>query len=310
MSENVEATTPGETHNIVIDPVGLISEIISNIADPRDIIRELISNASAKQVGAKRIEIRIYESDKGLSFTISDDGCGMNYTKNNKAPGRLDRFLNAAQGKQAGFESDEFGAKGLGAKLLYNSEFVEIETWDGGDSCYRIIFDNPRRTILEDKNLVNPTVYTIPADKHPTRKRGTSITVKGWAALQSITKEFKLDQIERYLRYFTVVGYTKPENRDPPLPEFVIRVGALQKVLKAGFPFISSDNKDVRTVTFGPITVEKLMQNGKKIRMSLKGGITVDTGKFQLSDLTGGVWLSVNGIPYFALTVIVQQDCQ
>ena len=56
----------------------------------------------------------------------------MNYTKDEKHPGRLDRFLNIAQGKQAGFSSDEFGAKGLGAKLLYNSKEVIIQTWDGG----------------------------------------------------------------------------------------------------------------------------------------------------------------------------------
>lgn len=113
MAREFEATGTSEEHRMIIDPVGFISEIINNIGDQRDIVRELISNASSKEVGAKKVDIRVYESDLGLAITVADDGCGMNYTKNDKAPGRLDKFLNAAQGKQAGFESDEFGAKGL-----------------------------------------------------------------------------------------------------------------------------------------------------------------------------------------------------
>src|SRR2546428_1226377 len=115
-------------HKLVVDPVGVIAEIISNITDERDVLRELLSNAAATEVKAEHITVSVYESDKGLSFTVQDDGVGMSYTKNEEKPGRLDKFLNVAQGKQGGFESDEFGAKGFGTKLLYNSKEVEVET--------------------------------------------------------------------------------------------------------------------------------------------------------------------------------------
>lgn len=83
MTNEIEVAEKTEEHKMIIDPVGFISEIINNVGDTRDIIRELISNAAAKEVGAKKVEIKVYESDKGLAITVSDDGKGMNYTKNN-----------------------------------------------------------------------------------------------------------------------------------------------------------------------------------------------------------------------------------
>jgi hypothetical protein len=301
MAREFEATETSEEHRMRIDPVGFVSEIINNIGDQRDIIRELLSNSASKEVDAKQVNVQIYESDLGLAITMSDNGCGMNYTKDDKNPGRLDKFLNAAQGKQAGFESDEFGAKGLGTKLLYNSESVEIETYDGGEFWHRVVMDRPYRTVIEDKKLAVPVVHTIRAAGYPGLKKGTKITVKGWARLPSIPRDFKVDRVERYLRYYTVIGYTRMETRSTPFPEFYVAVGATGKTMKAGFPFIIADEKaeDVRTLTFGPIAVERKTHSGRTVRMTLKGGITTDTGKFQLTEETGGVWLSVNGVPYF-----------
>ncbi|MGI0016948.1 MAG: ATP-binding protein, partial [Nitrososphaera sp.] len=208
MSDRFEEVAEiGKEHKIIVDPVGLISEIINNIADQRDIIRELISNAASKEVGAKKIKIRVYESDIGLAITVTDDGRGMNYTNDPKNPGRLDKFLNAAQGKQAGFQSDEFGAKGFGAKLLYNAERVEVETWDGGENAHRVILNEPRKNILDEKKLSTPYVSKISPVVLNVKGNGTSITVKGWGGNTSIPRDFKLDRLERYLRYYTVVGY-------------------------------------------------------------------------------------------------------
>jgi len=304
MPSEFQARDTAEEHRMIIDPVGFISEIINNIGDQRDIVRELLSNAAAKEVGAKKVNVRIYESDLGLAITVADDGRGMNYTKNDKMPGRLDKFLNAAQGKQAGFESDEFGAKGLGTKLLYNSEGVEIETYDGGEYWYRVIMDRPCKAILDDMKLVKPVVHTIPAAGYPGLKEGTKITVKGWARLQKIPKDFKFDRVERYLRYYTVIGYTrKIESRGVPFPEFWIAVSGQNKAMNAGFPFILADEEteEAKTVTFGPIEIEKKTPSDRIVRITLKGGITTETGKFHLTEGTGGVWLSVNGIPYFKL---------
>jgi len=297
-----ELTETGEEHKIIVDPVGLISEIINNIADPRDIIRELISNAASKEVGAKKIKIRVYESDMGLAITVVDDGHGMNYTNDPKNPGKLDKFLNAAQGKQAGFESDEFGAKGFGTKLLYNAERVEVETWDGGENAYRVILNEPRKNILDAKKLSTPIVSKVSLAVLNIKEKGTSITVKGWGGITSITRDFKVERLERFLRYYTVIGYTKIEKRNESLPEFELQIGGQLKVLNAGFPYIISDSKgDAKTVDFGPITIEKKTTLGKVVRITLKGGVTTETGKFDLTEDRGGVWLSVNGIPYFKL---------
>jgi hypothetical protein len=303
MSDRFEEVAEiGDEHKIIVDPVGLISEIINNIADQRDIIRELISNAASKEVGAKKIKIRVYESDMGLAITVTDDGRGMNYTNDPKNPGRLDKFLNAAQGKQAGFESDEFGAKGFGAKLLYNSERVEVETWDGGENAYRVILNEPRKNILDEKKLSTPYVSKVSPVVLNIKGKGTSITVKGWGGTPNITRDFKLDKLERFLRYYTVVGYTRLEKRSEPLPEFELQIGGQSKNLKAEFPYIVSDNKDdTKTVDFGPITIEKKTTLGKTVKIILKGGVTTETGKFDLTEDRGGVWLAINGIPYFKL---------
>lgn len=295
-----EAAEIGKEHTIIVDPVGLISEIINNIGDQRDVIRELISNSASREVGAKKINIRVYESDMGLAITITDDGRGMDYINDPKKPGRLDKFLNAAQGKQAGLESDEFGAKGFGAKLLYNSERVEVETWDGGESAYRVILDEPRKSILEEKKLSVPYVAKVSPVALNHKGKGTSITVKGWGANPTIPRDFKLDRLARYLHYYTVVGYTK--TRDAPLPEFELQVGGQLKPLKAGFPYIAADDEnDTKTVTFGPITVDKRTATGKVVKINLKGGVTTETSKSELTEERGGVWLSFHGIPYFKL---------
>ena len=189
----------------------------------------------------------------------------MNYTKSEKKPGRLDKFLNAAQGKQAGFESDEFGAKGLGTKLLYNADLVEIVTWDGGENCYRVIINEPRKSIVDDKKLARPLVTVISAEKNPLKTRGTSITVKGWSGYLTVPKDFKLERIERYMRYYSVLGYTKMEQRDISFPEFTVWVGGQHKVMEAGFPFIRSDEKseDAKTVILGPIKKKKTTDFGE-----------------------------------------------
>jgi len=172
--------------------------------------------------------------------------------------------LNAAQGKQAGFESDEFGAKGLGTKLLYNSSRVEMETWDGGEEWYRVILEEPRKRVLEDKELCEPVVYTMPA-RPGMQKKGTRITVKGWAGLKTVTREFKMDALVTYLAYYTVVGYTRLEDREMAFPVFELYVGGQRRELEVGFPYITPpQSEDSRTAVFGPIPVERKHPAGQR----------------------------------------------
>jgi hypothetical protein len=158
-----------------------------------------------------------------------------------------------------------------------------------------------RQSILEKKQLVKPLVYSVAHD--PLVKRGTKVIVKGWGDHTSITKDFRLEELERYLRFYTVAGYTKLNARERPLPEVTISVSGAMKTLKPGFPYITTTDtsEETKTVVFDPIEVTKQTPKGKQVKIVLKGGITLETKKYNLTELTGGVWVSVNGIPYFKL---------
>jgi len=290
-----------EKHKLYVDPVGVISEIVSNVTDERDVLRELLSNAAAREVKARNVSIRIYDSDRGLAFTVEDDGVGMDYTGSETNPGRLDKFLNVAQGRQAGFQSDEFGAKGFGTKLLYNSREVVVETWDGGSHAYRVILEEPRKTVLDEKKLVEPRIQKLPGPSSGLAK-GTKMTVKGWNNRDTIPREWKLEDMRDYLNYYTVCGYTR--ERETPLPHITLRISGKQVDLKSGFPYLTSSETgdNPRTITFGPIEKTKKTADGKLVKVIIKGGVTVDTGKFALREWNGGVFVSLNGIPYFQIS--------
>ena len=184
-------------HNISANLVGILSEIISNISDPREVIREFLSNACAKEVGANNVEVSVFESRYGLSISVRDDGLGMEYTGNNDAPGRLDRFLNVAYSEQSGFSADEFSYKGLGAKLLHNSAEASIETATGGPISYRVEIKEPLRSIMEKHTVSKPKIYRI----NESRPRGTTITIDGWS-MRAIAN-FEIDKLKEYLQLYS-----------------------------------------------------------------------------------------------------------
>jgi len=291
-----ESDVYSEEHELSVHLVGVIRETLNNSVDLRDVIRELLSNSCSWQVGATKVGIAVYGPDKDgfLCINVEDNGCGMNYTRDNKNPGRLDKFLNIAYSEQAGIQTDEFGSKGLGTILLHNSRFVEIETSTGGDSYYRIIFDDPLGS-LEKGNYKKPEVQTF---KTPRRSgKGTSVTVKGYADLKDFPSEFDFDDLLRYLRYLTVIGYTL--HRSLPLPQINLRVGSKDKIVKTGFPYIDNP-ADERTMIFGPKEFTNSDGN-KNVKILVNGGITIETSKYDLNDNTGGIYISYRGIPYFRL---------
>ena len=102
---------------ILKEDVALLKHLVNERKHPLDLIRELLSNAGASQVGATRIEVTYTVDKNGHIFEVADDGCGMDYTENQKVPGRLDRFLGLELSAIVGRQSDEFSWKGLGSKL-------------------------------------------------------------------------------------------------------------------------------------------------------------------------------------------------
>lgn len=118
-----------------------------------------------------------------------------------------------------------------------------------------------------------------------------------------------MDEILRYLYLNTAIGLTRKMDS---LPQVSLKVNSDERILSIGYPFITpvydeTGEKDWRTVPVDPpvelkdqITVE-----GKPITVAvcLKGGFTLDTGRFGLSSrrYNTGLRLSVKGIPYFPL---------
>ena len=277
-------------HEISANMVGVLAEILSNITDEREIIRELLSNACAKEVNAKNVTLSVYESQLGLSISVEDDGVGMNYTGSKQNPGRLDRFLDIAYSAQAGLQADEFSYKGLGAKLLHNSRKVTVETSTGVSPSYTLEIDDPKEAIEVEKVVRRPRILEIPQ----TRPHGTKVHVLGYGGHSEITEEFQHDELKEYLRYFTVVGFTRPRE----LPKITLRVKGNQEVLEPGFPFIKPPQDDSnRTFILSPPL--KLSEGG--VSIEVKGGATVDTGDNDLVERTGGCMVAWRGIPYFWL---------
>jgi len=287
LAEEVVDTESFE-HEISANLVGVLAEILSNITDEREVVRELLSNACAKEVEAKNVTVSVYESELGLAVSVKDDGKGMDYTQSKENPGRLDRFLNVAYSAQAGFDVDEFSYKGLGAKLLHNSRKAVVETSSGAPPAYRVEIEEPRKAIFGEKTVRKPSVMRI----RETRPRGTNIQVLGWGDHAEITEEYRFDELKEYLRYFTVVGFT----RNRPLPRVVLKVKGREEVLETGFPFIKPPREqNKRTFVLNPPL--RFSEGGVTIEVT--GGATVDTAENKLVERTGGAMVAWRGIPYF-----------
>jgi len=276
----------------------IFRQLIESV-NPLTMIREQLSNIFAKEVGATKVEvIHYYDPTYGFSFIFSDDGCGMDYSGNIENPGRLDRFIHFGFSGIAGFRVDEFSWKGLGSKLSYNCRKLVVETWTGEGNGYHVEILEPRKKFMKvPPEIPKPllTTYETPRDKF--EHKGTTIMVLGYDMGQSYTFE----KLKNYLLYRTVVGNTKPRK----LPTVVLKVLGYEETIEPGFPFVKRESPDDWRIVGlePPIVVRETTKDGIPVTVTLKGGFTLDTGKFHLSPgrLNIGVILAVKGIPYFPL---------
>lgn len=295
MSEEGRVLTPTEIE-IQAHMPAIFRQLIEAVK-PLTMVREHLSNIMAKEVGAKNISItHYYDPTFGYSFIFEDDGCGMNCTSSIETPGRLDRFIHFGYSGISGFRVDEFSWKGLGSKLSYNCRKLEIQTWTGEGSGYKVEVHEPRRKFMKvPPEVPKPLLYKMPPDAFT--KPGTTIKVLGYDMGQSYT----FDRLKNYLLHRTVVGYTKSRE----FPNVTLTVLGDKETIRPGFPFIKRENEeDWRTVEITPpIEVTENAADGTLVTVTLKGGFTLDTGKFHLSPrrYNTGAILSVKGIPYFPL---------
>lgn len=289
-----------------VHDLSAFKQIMESRSHPLDMLREAISNMMAPEVKATEIRVQHYSHpEHNASFILRDDGIGMTYTGNPDNPGRIDRFIGLAFSRAAGLEADYWGWKGLGSKLMLNCNKLVIESWTGKSDNKFIILNiiNPRNSLLSEPPLA-PDYYLTQREPLPSDFKGTKIEVLGY---DGGNKMYSMDEIERYLYWNTAIGITKDIHHKP---KFLLKVNSDEKELAIGYKFITPQylddgKRDWRTVVIEePISKEGIVtidNKEKEIKVVLKGGFTLDTGKFGLSPhrYNTGLRLSVKGIPYF-----------
>jgi len=299
MNDKDRIESSGEEFAPFIAEVGVMRMIILEQVDPLDLLRELLSNAAAKEVGATEIKIRYNIDDTGHIFEVIDNGCGMNYTRDLKNPGRLDRFFGLGLSAIVGYKGDEFSWKGLGSKLAYHSRGIVIDTVCANREAHRVEINEPWQTI--ERNLMpKPKIFHYRAeDGRPT---GTSIRVIGHPPCRQ-DPPFSFEHIESYLRHRTFLGFTR--KRDNP-PHVTLAVLGAAKPLAFGFQELHEVDEASPPKGTLPISkTDSITKSGtnKTLTATLKGFITWDAEQYKLSDRQRncGMVLSVRGIPYFRL---------
>jgi len=302
-------------HEISIG-TGIIKLVIQNRGNPLDVIREALSNSCAKEVQASYFKITIfYDGAYGWSFIFEDDGIGMDYT-GEKVPekqGRLDKFLNLAYSGVAGIESDEFGFKGLGSKLMYLSQKLEIDTKTRNGKNYKVIVEDPYKKLLEKEKPEIPIPKIFEGGASMSSEHGTIIRVLGYDRGIKYVEYENPDKLKQYLYFRTLIGYTQPERIRQGFPNIILKSPAIpdEEVLKIGFPWIKKEGDHVDGQKIGcidsPIVVAKEDKKQNKVTITLKGGYALKTGEFGMTDYgifesKGlGMAYALKGIPYFNL---------
>jgi len=278
----------------------LVSQVIESKRDPLDLLREHLSNICAKEVDAHNVRVVFYiDPTYGPSFVFTDDGIGMDYTGNMAQPGRLDRFLAVSYGGHAGYSSDEFGHKGLGAKLSLNCKRLEIKTKSRATGqSYFVYVDAPLDELRQNRQ---PKYQLVPGAC--ASQIGTEVKVLGYERGEG-RGNYDFDHVKRYMLFSTIVGHT----RQRAMPVTKLKINDHEETLQTGFPFLQVGQQgDWKTYTLSK-PIEKAETVGNvKVAVSLKGGFTLNTadqqitGPFTLTPKTAGLWLSLRGIPYIRL---------
>ncbi len=301
----MEATESTKIRPKVHD-LSAFKQIMESRSHPLDMLREALSNMMAPEVMATEIKIQHYgHPEHNASFILKDDGIGMTYTGDPDNPGRLDRFIGLAFSRAAGLTADYWGWKGLGSKLMLNCNKLVMETWTGYTHDKYIIINiiNPRNSLLSEPPVA-PDYYLTKRDSITSDAKGAKIDVLGY---DGGNKMYTIDEIERYLYWNTAVGITKYLNHKPRI---FLKVNSEETELPIGYKFITPQFQDDGTRDWRTVVIEspisksaRIVIDGKErhIEVVLKGGFTLDTGRFGLSPhrYNTGLRLSVKGIPYF-----------
>lgn len=297
-----------EAIQIKVHELSMLKQVIESRSHALEVVREALSNMCTPEVGATQVWVQFFpHPELDGTFIFRDDGCGMDYTGKPEEPGRLDRFLNLGYSAAAGIAADRYGWKGLGSKLMFNCRRLEVQTWSGdaGACVYEVKVENPRGRLLQDVPEW-PNAYLTRRPAEATDRKGTTITMGG---VEGGNVNYTYDELRHYLYWNSIVGIT----RDERLPRVYLKVGLHEEELPLGYRWIRQRDdqgpRSWRTVLLDPpIETSEIAASGEEVRVSLKGGFTLDTADAcgpgeGLTPQRGntGLRLSVLGIPYFKL---------
>lgn len=179
------------TYTPKVQEVTMFKEIALNIKNPNEIIREAISNSYDADANNILIEVdRNISNDYKLIF--KDDGKGMRIKD-------IHSFFNLGDSKKI---VQNIGEKGLGTKIYFKSEKIEIKTRAVGDKGYIVTMEKPWRKLINDEI---PT-YIIEEDE--TIEFGTEVIITGYK-VDSPEKYFNFYSIKDYILWYTAGGSFK-----------------------------------------------------------------------------------------------------
>jgi hypothetical protein len=243
-------------------------EISLDFTTPAEIFRECIANSL--DVYARRLWLRTTVEQRRARETVlidlSDDGMGMN-TQSLKA------FLNLSdsvkpQAPPAGRSARKMsGYKGHGTKIYYNSEELQVLSYDGRSAPIFCCVREPRAELSENKvpaaQIEELTLQELKSKRQELRvselvdSPGTSIRVIGY--YQNSKSGLEHDRLRDYILWFTrwaswqhklceVAGITSTELNDLRTCELFLRgLGRDDyEQVPFGHVFPSSDCTDIR----------------------------------------------------------------
>lgn len=291
-----------EDLEVLYKEVALAKTLIKERKSRFDLVRELISNSAAKEVGASEIRISYFMSPEGHSFMVEDNGCGMGVSNDFRNPDRLDKFFGLGLSEIAGLKSDEFGFKGLGSKLAYQSRRLEVETYAGGVEMNRVVVNEPWETIDQRNTMPNPKRF---ADK-PDEGQGTytKVTVIGHPPYDT-GEPYQKEALKNYLLHRTFVGFTR--DRENP-PRIIFSYMGNEEELELGFPelkYLREEPKPDTVLLDVPLISKKLAGKAKGVNVRIRGFYTWDEKRYGLQSgrYNTGLIISVRGIPYLNLNM-------
>src|SRR5713226_2958425 len=204
----------------------------------------------------------------------------MGYTGDIQNPGRLDRFLNLGLSSIVGLKSDEFGFKGMGSKLAYQSRRVEIETWSGSGDIFKVEINDPWNTLTQQLKKPNPRITRWPAGSGA--KKGTTIRVFGHPPYS--TPPFSFDDLYYYVKHRTFAGFTLER---PGAPKIVLKALGRQEEIPVGFSVLENLKTGPRegTVFVKDLRIDKTLHGTNRIvSVLVKGLYTLDRKAYGLED--------------------------